>query len=114
MSRVLWFRRDLRIHDNPALVDAVEGAWADGDGNLVAVVLIDPMLWPTWGPAKQAYLIDSLRSLDESLGGNLVIRHGKAQDVIPAIAIAPPITRAMELLAITKSLPHFPLAASSL
>ena len=86
MSRVLWFRRDLRIHDNPALVEAVEGAWADGDGNVVAVVLIDPMLWPTWGPAKQAYLIDSLRSLDESLGGNLVIRHGKAQDVIPAIA----------------------------
>jgi deoxyribodipyrimidine photo-lyase len=86
MSRVLWFRRDLRIHDNPALVDAVEGAWADGDGNVVAVVLIDPNLWPGWGPGKQAYLIDSLRSLDESLGGNLVIRHGKAQDVIPAIA----------------------------
>ena len=40
MSRVLWFRRDLRIHDNPALVEAVEGAWADGDGNVVAVVLI--------------------------------------------------------------------------
>jgi len=86
MSRVLWFRRDLRIHDNPALVAAVEGAWADGDGNVVAVVLIDPMYWPGWGPGKQAYLIDSLRSLDESLGGNLVIRHGKAQDVIPAIA----------------------------
>jgi len=46
MSRVLWFRRDLRIHDNPALVEAVEGAWADGDGNVVAVVLIDPNLWP--------------------------------------------------------------------
>jgi len=86
MTTVLWFRRDLRIHDNPALVAAVEQAWADGDGNVVAVVLIDPNLWPGWGPGKQAYLIDSLRSLDESLGGNLVIRHGKAQDVIPAVA----------------------------
>jgi len=34
----------------------------------------------------QAGLLDSLTSLDASLGGNLVIRHGKAQDVIPAIA----------------------------
>ena len=86
MTCVLWFRRDLRIHDNPALVAATDAAWADGDGNVVAVVLIDPNLWPGWGPGKQSYLIDSLRSLDESLGGNLVIRHGKAQDVIPAIA----------------------------
>ena len=86
MTSVLWFRRDLRVHDNPALVAATDAAWADGDGNVVAVVLIDPNLWPGWGPGKQSYLIDSLRSLDESLGGNLVIRHGKAQDVIPAIA----------------------------
>ena len=86
MTSVLWFRRDLRVHDNPALVAATDAAWAAGDGNVVAVVLIDPALWPTWGPAKQAYLIDSLTSLDAALGGNLVIRHGKAQDVIPAIA----------------------------
>ena len=86
MTSVLWFRRDLRVHDNPALVAAADAAWAAGDGNVVAVVLIDPALWPTWGPAKQAYLIDSLTSLDTALGGNLVIRHGKAQDVIPTIA----------------------------
>ncbi len=86
MTSVLWFRRDLRVHDNPALVAAADAAWAAGDGDVVPVVLIDPALWPTWGPAKQAYLIDSLTSLDAALGGNLVIRHGKAQDVIPAIA----------------------------
>jgi deoxyribodipyrimidine photo-lyase len=86
MTSVLWFRRDLRVHDNPALVAATDAAWAAGDGNVVPVVLIDPALWPTWGPAKQAYLIDSLTSLDAALDGNLVIRHGKAQDVIPAIA----------------------------
>ena len=86
MTTVLWFRRDLRIHDNPALVAAVEAAWATGDGNVVPVVLIDPALWPTWGPAKQAYLIDSLRSLDASMGGSLILRHGKAQDLMPAVA----------------------------
>ncbi len=86
MARVLWFRADLRIHDNPALLAAAKGAWADGDGNVVPVVLLDPAQWPTWSPAKQTDLIDSWTSLDKSLGGNLVIRHGKAQDVIPAIA----------------------------
>ena len=86
MARILWFRRDLRIHDNPALVAATTAAYADGDGVVIPVVLIDPELWPTWGVAKQAYLIDSLRSLDASLGKNLLIQHGRAQDVIPAIA----------------------------
>ena len=86
MARILWFRRDLRIHDNPALVAATEAAFADGDGVVIPVVLIDPSLWPTWGAAKQAYLIDSLKSLDASLGDNLLIQHGRAQDVIPAIA----------------------------
>ena len=86
MTRVLWFRRDLRIHDNPALVAASLAAWADGDGVVVPVVLIDPHLWPTWGAPKQAYLIDSLRSLDESLGGNLLIKHGSARTVIPEVA----------------------------
>ncbi|CAB4338063.1 MAG: deoxyribodipyrimidine photo-lyase [Actinobacteria bacterium] len=86
MSRILWFRRDLRIHDNPALVHAAAQAQLDNDGIVIPVVLIDPALWPKWGPAKQAYLIDSLKSLDDSLGGHLLIKHGKAQDVIPALA----------------------------
>jgi len=86
MARLLWFRRDLRIHDNPALVAAVDGAWADGDGTVIPVVLIDPTLWPTWGANKQAYLIDSLSALNESLGGNLLVKHGRAQEVIPALA----------------------------
>ncbi|MEL0249300.1 MAG: deoxyribodipyrimidine photo-lyase, partial [Actinomycetota bacterium] len=32
---VLWFRRDLRLLDNPALLAAVESARADGDGRVV-------------------------------------------------------------------------------
>ena len=86
MTRILWFRRDLRIHDNPALVEAAKGAFEDGDGIVVPVILIDPALWPTWGPAKQAYLYDSIKALDASLGDKLLIQHGKAQDVIPALA----------------------------
>ncbi len=89
---MLWFRRDLRIHDNPALLEATTGAWADGHGQVMPVVLIDPMLWPTWGANKQAYLIDSLTELNVSLGGALCVIHGKAQEVIPQLCAKHSIT----------------------
>ena len=80
MTAIHWFRRDLRINDNPAFNEACKS------GEVLPVVLIDPNLWPTWGAPKQAYLIDSLKSLNESLDGNLVIKHGSAVAVIPEIA----------------------------
>lgn len=86
MAQLMWFRRDLRILDNPALLEAARLAQTDADPRLLAVVLIDPGLWPTWGAPKQAYLIDSLASLNASLNGNLMVVHGKAQEVIPELA----------------------------
>ncbi|MFM1819089.1 MAG: hypothetical protein RIS61_687 [Actinomycetota bacterium] len=80
MTAIHWFRRDLRINDNPAFNEACKS------GEVLPIVLIDPNLWPTWGAPKQAYLIDSLKSLNESLNGNLVIKHGSAVKVIPEIA----------------------------
>ena len=80
MTSIHWFRRDLRINDNPAFNEACNS------GEVLPVVLIDPNLWPTWGAPKQAYLIDSLNSLNESLNGNLVIKHGSAVEVIPELA----------------------------
>ena len=80
MKSIHWFRRDLRINDNPAFNEACKS------GEVLPIVLIDPNLWPTWGAPKQAYLIDSLSKLNESLNGNLVIKHGSAVDVIPTIA----------------------------
>lgn len=80
MTAIHWFRRDLRINDNPAFNEACKS------GEVLPIVLIDPNLWPTWGAPKQAYLIDSLKSLNESLDGNLVIKHGSAVEVIPEIA----------------------------
>ena len=38
------------------------------------------------GAPRLAYLARSLRALDESLGGRLVVRHGRASDVVPAVA----------------------------
>ena len=86
MASVLWFRRDLRLLDNPALQAAVAAARAEGDGQVVPVFVIDPVLWDPAGQVRQAYLVESLQRLRTDLGGNLLIRQGDPVDVIPELA----------------------------
>ncbi|WP_028653606.1 cryptochrome/photolyase family protein [Nocardioides halotolerans] len=60
-TSVMWFRRDLRLADNPALLDAV------ADGPVLPLFVLDPALWGPAGPTRRAYLGASLRALDEQL-----------------------------------------------
>ena len=83
---VLWFRRDLRRHDNPALLAALDAALADGDDDVVPLFVLDPRLWEPAGEVRRAYLLRSLRSLDASLGGRLLVRHGDPRRVVPDVA----------------------------
>lgn len=83
MPSVLWFRRDLRLLDNPALLAA-----AQADGTVVPVFVVDPALWGPAGPVRRAYLAASLHSLNESLGGGLVIRNGDPTVAIPELVRA--------------------------
>ena len=57
----MWFRRDLRLGDNPALLEAT------GDGPVLPLFVLDPALWGPAGPSRRAYLGASLRSLDGQL-----------------------------------------------
>ena len=82
MPVIMWFRRDLRLADNPAL-NAASDAPSDG---VVPLFVVDPVLWNASGPARRAYLLASLRSLDDSLGGTLLIRRGEPAVVIPELA----------------------------
>lgn len=77
MISIMWFRRDLRIRDNPALLQA--------GPEVLPVFVFDPVLWDAAGDARRAYLVSSLTALNESLGGALVIRTGNPVDVIPAL-----------------------------
>ena len=81
-TTVMWFRRDLRMADNPALLDA-----CDSDGVLPLFVL-DPALWGPAGASRQAYLAASLRSLDASLrrrhAGLSVVRGDPVRQVLLA------------------------------
>lgn len=81
MTVVHWFRRDLRLADNPALLAAT-----GRDEAVVPLFVVDPALWRTAGRPRLAYLAASLRALDAQLGGALVVRTGRPQDVVPAVA----------------------------
>lgn len=84
----MWFRRDLRLRDNPALLAAVEEARATGDGRVVALFVVDPSLWEPAGAVRQAYLVDSLNSLGASIDRHLTIRHGDPRTVLPEVVAA--------------------------
>ncbi len=67
---VMWFRRDLRLEDNPALLEACAAS------GVLLLFVVDPRLWDPAGPSRRAYLAASLAALDDSVGGRLVVRHG--------------------------------------
>ena len=77
----MWFRRDLRLVDNPALVAATEA----GDGAVVGVFVLDPVLLRAAGTPRLAVLQRSLRALDAQLGGRLVVRRGSPATVLDAL-----------------------------
>lgn len=81
-----WFRQDLRLADNPALSRAVAAG-----GPLVCVYVLDDETPGAWAPggASRWWLHHSLAALDAALrerGNRLVLRHGPARKVIPALA----------------------------
>jgi len=78
---VLWFRRDLRLGDHPALTAAA----ADGR-TVVPLFVLDPALTARAGAVRLTYLHRALRALDQALGGALVVRVGDPRTEVPALA----------------------------
>jgi deoxyribodipyrimidine photo-lyase len=80
-AAVMWFRRDLRLRDNPALLEACRAA-----SGVLLLFVVDPRLWGPAGPSRRAYLAASLEALDASVGGRLVVRHGDPVEEVPRAA----------------------------
>ena len=84
-SAILWFRRDLRLTDNPALFKAMDTAeW------IVPLFILSPEEEGPWamGSASRWWLHHSLKALDDSLrrlGSRLVIRQGDSAAVLRQI-----------------------------
>ncbi|NAZ75818.1 deoxyribodipyrimidine photo-lyase [Kineococcus sp. T13] len=80
MTSVLWFRRDLRLRDHPALLAAA------AEGQVLPLFVLDPALWGPSGDVRRAYLLRSLRALDADLGGRLVVERGDPVQVVARVA----------------------------
>ena len=83
MPTLLWFRRDLRLHDLPPLLDA-----AAADGEVLACYVLDPRLKASSGPRRLQYLYDALRDVRDRLDGRLLVTSGRAEQRIPKLAKA--------------------------
>jgi deoxyribodipyrimidine photo-lyase len=78
---IVWFRRDLRLSDHPAL------ATASNEGAVLALFVLDPALVSAAaGRPRMAALLNALRALDRALGGALVVRTGDPAVIVPAVA----------------------------
>ena len=77
MSIIHWFRRDLRLTDNAALLAAAEAA----QGAVIPVFILDDAVLGgrDIAPARVQFLLDCLRDLEASLnalGSRLIVRRG--------------------------------------
>ncbi|MFC7070709.1 DASH family cryptochrome [Halobaculum lipolyticum] len=97
-TAVVWFRRDLRIHDNAALLAA-----CDAD-ELLAVYAFDPreygerafggrdsFRFEKTGPYRARFRREAVADLRERLrdrGSDLVVRHERPEVAVPAVAEA--------------------------
>lgn len=78
---MLWFRRDLRLADNPALRAAIDAA-----DEVLALFVWDPVLCGPAGPSRLAFLHGCVRALDADLDGGLVTRTGRPEQVVAQVA----------------------------
>lgn len=82
---IVWFRRDLRLADNPALLEAAEQG-----GPVIPVYIWAPGEEAPWEPggASRWWLHNSLRELSRRLhakGSRLILRHGPSEQALRAL-----------------------------
>jgi len=80
VSAILWLRRDLRRGDHPALLKAAES------GSVTPLFVLDPTLWESGGPVRRAWLAASVLAARDAYDGALLIRRGRPEEVVPAVA----------------------------
>lgn len=88
---LVWFRNDLRVHDNEILLEAIRKA-----DHVLPVYCFDPYYFtqsssgePKTGNLRARFLIESVADLRQNLrdrGAELIIRYGRPADVLPKLA----------------------------
>ena len=91
MKILVWFRNDLRLHDHEPLQEALKAS-----DQVIPVYCFDPRQFgetsfgfPKTGKFRAQFLIESIEDLRKSLrrlGSDLIVRLGKPEEVLPALA----------------------------
>ena len=78
----MWFRQDLRLADNPALVDAC------GRGEIIPIYILDDENADSWkiGGASRWWLHHALEDLNRSLNQGLQLYKGEASAILSVLA----------------------------
>ena len=81
MNVLLWFKRDLRIHDHPALTLAASL------GRVLPLYVVEPDYWqlPDTSARQWDFTAESLMSLRDALGqlgAPLIVRTGDAVEIM--------------------------------
>ena len=87
---LVWFKRDLRLHDHAALVEAAT------QGPVLCLYVIEPSVWAQPDGARQHYefMLESLRELAralKNLGGRLHVRGGEVAEVLTQLHALSPL-----------------------
>lgn len=87
---IFWFRNDLRLHDNEALLKATKA------GNVIPVYIFDerqfketPYGFKRTGAFRAKFLLESVEDLRKnlrSIGSDLIIRVGKPEEILTKMA----------------------------
>ena len=79
-ASIMWFRRDLRLADHPALTAAL------AHGVTTPLFVLDPMFVQRSGAARLGFLYRNIRALDATMNRAIVVRHGDPLDIVPRFA----------------------------
>ncbi|MDB9313322.1 DASH family cryptochrome [Spirulina sp. CS-785/01] len=87
---LLWYRHHLRLHDHEPLHQAQQQ-----NAQIIPLYCFDPRQFsrtsygfPKTGSFRSQFLLESIANLRyslQSIGSNLLIRHGKPEDIIPQL-----------------------------
>jgi deoxyribodipyrimidine photo-lyase len=82
MSRLFWFRKDLRLQDNEALTRCAEAAIKDGDSAVLGCFVYQKQQFESLSGIRQHSLAVSLESLNRSMAGHLLCLQGDSADAL--------------------------------
>jgi deoxyribodipyrimidine photo-lyase len=87
VKSIFWFRRDLRLADNPGFSEAVK------NGLVLPIFILDPHALTTMGQSSRWWLHNSLQKLNQSLNNSLRIYQGNPEDILVLLAQKYSITK---------------------